>query len=193
MNGFEWNKVLAAVLVAGITASAAGFISDRVVNAKQADAHGSTEVAASTAVKAPQMPEPVLALIASADVARGAKISKACVACHSFDKGGKDSVGPNLWNVMKRNKATKSGFSYSKDMAALGGKWTYADLNHFLWKPKKFVSGTKMNFIGIKKPKDRAALIAWLRTMADSAPAMPSTGDIAAEQAAFGGDEEAAH
>lgn len=193
MDSFEWNKVLAAVLVAGIVASSAGFASDKLVKAKQSEAHGSTEVAASTAAAAPQMPEPVLVLIAAADIEQGKKLSKACAACHSFDKGGSDGVGPNLWNVMSRGKAQKSGFSYSAGMSGKGGAWTYADLNHFLWKPKKFIADTKMNFIGVKKPEDRAAVIAWLRTLSDAAPAMPSAADIAAEQAELGGGAAESH
>lgn len=187
MNGFEWNKVLAAILVAGITASMAGFISERIVHPKMAEAHGSTEVAAGTAAAAPQMPEPILALIAGADVEKGKAAGKACAACHTFDKGGADGVGPNLWNVINRGRGAEGGFAYSEDLKAKGGKWTYADLNHFLWKPKKFAPGTKMNFIGIKKPEDRAAVIAWLRTLEDSPPALPSDADIAAERAELGG------
>lgn len=177
---------MAAILVAGITAMLAGFFANKAVNPRAVAAHGSTEVAAGSAAAAPQMPEPVMALIAGADIEQGKKISKACAACHTFDKGGADGVGPNLWNVTTRGKAAASGFSYSGGMSGVGGKWTYDDLNHFLWKPKKFISDTKMNFIGVKKPEDRAALIAWLRTLADSPPGMPSAGDIAAEEAALG-------
>lgn len=192
MNSFDWNKVLAGFLVAGITASSAGFISEKLVHPRMAEAHGSTEVAASTAAAAPQMPEPILAMIAGADIEKGKVAAKACAACHTFDKGGSDGVGPNLWNVTIRGRGARSGFSYSPGMAAKGGKWTYADLNHFLWKPKKFVSDTKMNFIGLKKPEDRAAVIAWLRTLSDSPLAAPSAADIAAEQAELGGAAGAA-
>jgi cytochrome c len=191
MDGFEWNKVFAAVLVAGIVASSAGFISDHVVSAKEAVAHGSTEVNTAGAA-APQMPEPVLAMIAGADPEQGKKLTKACAACHSFEKGGPDGVGPDLWNIMNRGRAKEPGFAYSAGMTAKGGKWTYSDLNHFLWKPKKFISDTKMNFVGLKKPEDRAAVIAYLRTLADAPPAMPSSGEIAAEQAELGGAATAA-
>lgn len=195
MDGFEWNKILAAVLVAGITASTAGFMSDQFVHPEMAAAHGSTEIANSTAAAAPQMPEPVLAMIAGADVEKGKGAAKACVACHTFDKEGNDGVGPNLWNIMNRGRAQEPGFAYSDDMKSQSGKWTYADLNHFLWKPKKFTPGTKMNFIGIKKPEDRAAVIAWLRTLTDSPPSLPSDADIAAEQAELGSklEDAAAH
>lgn len=176
---------MAAILVAGIAAASAGFFANKAVSPHTVAAHGSTETAVGSAA-APQTPEPVMALIAGADIEQGKKLSKACAACHTFDKGGANGVGPNLWNVTMRGKAAASGFSYSGGMGGMGGKWTYDDLNHFLWKPKKFISDTKMNFIGVKKPEDRAALIAWLRTLADSPPGLPSAGDIAAEEAAMG-------
>jgi len=192
MDSFEWNKVMAAILVAGITAMSAGFIAKKAVSPHEVAAHGSSEMAAgSAAAAAPQTPDPVMALIAGADIEQGKKLSKACAACHTFDKGGADGVGPNLWNVTIRGRAKEPGFSYSAGMTEKGGRWTYDDLNHFLWKPKSFVSDTKMNFIGVKKPDDRAALIAWLRTLADSPPALPSAGDISAEEAELGGADAA--
>lgn len=182
MDGFEWNKIFAAVLVAGILASGSGFIASKAVKPKDVAAHGSTEVTEATAA-APQLPEPVLALIATADVERGKTLSKACAACHSFEKGGPDGVGPHLWNVINRGKAAADGFSYSEGLKAMGGKWTYAGLNKFLWKPKSYVSDTKMVYAGMKKPEDRAALIAYLRMIEDSAPPLPSAAEIAAEEA----------
>lgn len=133
----------------------------------------------------PKLPEPIMALLATADIAKGAKISKACAACHSFKKGGPVKQGPNLWNITGANKGGKSGFSYSKGMTEAGGTWNYDSLNKFLTKPKKFIAGTKMNFPGLKKPKDRAALVAWLRTQADAPLALPDDAEIAAEQLAF--------
>jgi cytochrome c len=130
------------------------------------------------------MAEPVLQLIAAADVARGEKLSKACAACHSFNPGGANGVGPNLNGVVGGPKNHAAGFAYSGMLQSQGGNtWTYAELNKFLWKPKAYAPGTKMNFIGIKKPEDRAAVIAWLRTQAGSPKGLPSAGEIAAEAA----------
>ncbi len=184
MDGFELNKILAALLVAGIIASFTGFIANHVIHPQNIAAHGpeaSEEMAGAAA--APQNPEPVLGLIASADAEHGKQIAKACAACHNFDKGGPNGVGPNLWNVMTRGRGQKADFAYSEDMKAKGGSWNYEDLNHFLWKPKKFSPGTKMVFVGLKKPEDRAAVIGFLRTLADSPPGLPSDADIAAEAA----------
>lgn len=192
MGGMEFNKIFAAVLVAAITACLAGFAAGKLVHPHKLaeDAYhieGVESVAGGTA--GPAGPEPVLALIAAADVAKGERLMRACAACHTFNKGGADGTGPHLWNTMTRGVATQN-FAYSAGMKAHGGKWTYAELNHFLWKPKAVVPDTKMNFIGLKKPEDRAAVLAYLRTLNDAPPALPSAAEIAAEEAALGPKEE---
>ena len=183
----EFNKLFAALLTAGVVASLSGFVAEQLTEreplekeAYHIEAMGGG--AAGGAAKE-ELPEPVLALIAAADVARGESVAKACATCHNFDKGGPNMTGPNLYGVIGRNKASHAGFDYSDPMKTAGGAWTYHDLSRFLWKPQKFVAGTKMTFVGLKKAEDRAALIAWLRTRADSEPALPSEGDIAAEKA----------
>ena len=135
------------------------------------------------AAAGPAGPEPILHLIATADIAKGEKLSKACASCHNFQKGEPAKIGPTLWDTVGHKKGGHAGFAYSEGMVAKGGTWTYADLNKFLYKPKAFVNGTKMSFIGLKKPEDRAAIIAWLRTLEDSPPPMPSQGEIDAEAA----------
>lgn len=186
MSSFEFNKVFAAVLVAGITAMLAGFIAEQLTSTHDLEKDAVTIEGVASVGGGPvkvAMPDPVLHLIATADVARGQKLSKACAACHSFDSGGSHKVGPNLWGVVGSPMGAKSGFKYSDGMSSFGGNWDYADLNKFLWKPKKYVVGTKMSYIGMKKPNDRAAMIAWLRTLSGSAEALPSAGDIAKEAA----------
>ena len=184
MSSFEFNKIFAAVLVAGITAMLAGFISGKINHPhdleKDAVEIEGSSVAGGGVTKA-ALPDPIMHLIASADVAKGAKLSKACAACHSFDQGGPSKLGPNLWNIAGAPKASKN-FDYSDALRSAGGAWGYDDLNKFLWKPKKAVPGTKMNYIGLKKPEDRAAMIAWLRTLGSSL-ALPSATEIAAEAA----------
>ena len=112
--------------------------------------------------KVPTPIAPILALISSADIAAGEKLSKKCVACHSFNAEGKNKVGPNLWNILNKPKASKDGYSYSKALEQFGGNWDYKSLNAFLLKPKNYIEGTKMNFAGIKKIQDRADVIFWL-------------------------------
>lgn len=187
MSGMEFNKIMAAVLVAGITATFAGFIAREAIHPKHLHENavkieGVGDEGSSGPVK-PKGPEPILGLIADADVSKGAQISKVCAACHVFDKGGPNGTGPNLWGVINRPKGSHPGFDYSDGMKNKGGKWDYESLNHFLYKPKAYVDGTKMNFIGLKKAKDRAEIIAWLRTLSDNPAPLPSEADIAAEQA----------
>lgn len=186
MDSMEKNKIFAAVLCAGIVAMLSGFIADQLVHPEELEedaiAIAGMEGSAGGPVKA-AVPDPIMDLIATADIAKGEKLSKACAACHSFDPGGPDKVGPNLNGVVGGPKAHKGGFAYSSALAGMGGSWDYHDLNFFLWKPKAFIEGTKMNYNGIKKPEDRAALIAWLRTQGSSGYALPSAAAIAAEKA----------
>ena len=109
--------------------------------------------------------DPIADLIAGADVAVGAKLSKACAACHSFDKGGPNKIGPNLWGVYDAQKGHHADFAYSDSMMEKGGNWDVESLNAFLWKPKKFIDKTKMNYAGMKKPEDRAAIVKYLQTL----------------------------
>jgi cytochrome c len=130
------------------------------------------EPAAASAPAAP--PAEFNALLAAADPAVGEKVFNKCKACHSAEKGGKNQVGPNLWNVVGAPIAHHEGFAYS---AALAGKsnetWTYDELNTYLTSPKTFAPGTKMTFAGLSKPEERAAVIAFLRTRNDSPPPLP--------------------
>lgn len=188
MNNMEFNKLFAALLVAGIIASLAGFIASQLVHAEApAEFSYAIEATEETAggAAAVAMPEPILALIGTADIERGKQVAKACAACHNFEPGGPNGTGPNLAGVVGQPKAHHAGFSYSEGMKTHGGTWTYAELNHFLWKPKAFIKGTAMNFIGVKKPDDRAALIAYLRSISGN-PALPSQADIDAEKAELG-------
>lgn len=181
----ESNKIFAAVLVAGITAMLGGFVAEVMIHPHElatdvVSIEGAPEEGAAAG---PAGPEPILHLIATADIAKGEKLSKACASCHSFQKGEPIKVGPNLWDTVGHKKGGHAGFAYSEGMTAKGGTWTYADLNKFLFKPKAFVPGTKMSYIGLKKAEERAAVIAWLRTLEDSPPPLPSQGEIDAEAA----------
>lgn len=190
MSSFEFNKIFAAVLCAGITAMLAGFVAGKLSHPEELDkdavfVEGDAVAGGGPVSTGPEFAVPVLGLIASADTEKGAKIFKACAACHSVEKGGATKQGPNLWGVIGHPKGSVAGFDYSPAMKEKGGVWDMASLNQFLWKPKKFVDGTKMNFAGIAKEQDRADLIAWLRTQSDSPAAEPSQADIDAENALY--------
>jgi cytochrome c len=171
-SDLEKNKVFAAVLVAGIVAMLSGFVAKKVVHSEELEADAYqievvevVEVVASGAPAAPVGPAPIIDLIADADIAKGEKLSKACMACHSFNQGGPNKIGPNLWGIYDDKVAHLDNFAYSDAMKNYGGAWTVAELNGFLWKPKKHMPGTKMNYIGMKKPEDRAAMVKYLQSL----------------------------
>jgi cytochrome c len=112
-------------------------------------------------------------LLKTADVNAGQQSAKKCMACHTFDKGGPNKVGPNLYGIVGNKHAHKDDFNYSDAMKSTGGQWTYEALDQFLTSPKQVVPGTKMTFAGVKKPDERANIIAYLRTLSDSPVPLP--------------------
>lgn len=120
--------------------------------------------------------ELITPLLASADVAAGEKLLKRCTACHAFEKGGPNKVGPHLYGVVGNDIASVGDFGYSKGMTeyAAGKKWSYEELDGFLKKPSKWIKGTAMGFAGLKKIEARANLIAYMRTLSDSPIPLPS-------------------
>ena len=185
----ENNKIFAAILVAGLVGYTAWFASDLLVKphllAKAVlDIDVSALEAPAGAAAAPAVAEPILAMLATADVAQGERIAKACAACHNFVQGGSNGVGPNMWGIVNNKKGHKADFAYSEGLLATAktsALWNYQSLNSFLWKPQTYAPGTKMSFVGLKKPEDRAAVIAWLRTLAPTPAALPTDAEIAAE------------
>ena len=112
--------------------------------------------------------------IAHGDVAHGKEISARCQQCHDLTKGGPNMIGPNLWDIVNRPRATHPGFSYSSAMSANHDPWTYAKLFQYLKQPQLMVPGTKMAFAGIASDKDRTDLIAYLRTLSDKPAPLPA-------------------
>jgi len=165
----ENNKIFAAILVAAIVAMLSGFVSSKIIHSDDLEEDAfPIEVAEVVPAGGPvkvAVADPIADLIAGADMAKGQKLSKACAACHSFDKGGPNKIGPNLWNIYNNKKGMHASFSYSDALLEKGGKWDVAGLNTFLWKPKKYISGTKMNYAGMRKPEDRAAIVKYLQSL----------------------------
>lgn len=163
----EQNKILAAILTAGIIGMLAWFVSHKLYEPEMLAENAYKVEVADTAPAAggavPAGPEPIEALLATADPAKGEQVSKICASCHSFNKADGHRIGPNLAGVFGRTPGTAEGYAYSDGMKAKGGTWNAASLNEFLWNPKKAVAGTKMTFAGLKKPEERAALIKWLQ------------------------------
>lgn len=174
------NKIAAGLLSAGILALGVGLISQQIFHrapqTKQAYviAEGEADVASTPGAAAkPAGPGEITPLLAKADVEGGKKVAKKCTSCHTFDKGGANKIGPNLWNTVGSKPASTEGFSYSSALKGLSADWGYEELNKFLYKPKDYASGTKMTYAGLKDAQDRADLIAYLRTLSDNPKPMP--------------------
>ncbi len=168
----------AAVLVAGLIAMIAGKVTgllyhpvteleERGYEIEVAEGAGDGGEAQDTG------PVQIAAFMADGDVAKGESLLKKCTTCHTFEQGGANRVGPNLWGILNRPIASHGGFAYSDALNAIEGNWTYQKLSEFLEKPKDFAPGTKMAFIGLKKPEDRADMIAYLRTLGGASIPLP--------------------
>lgn len=174
----EFNKIFAAIILALLVAQASFIIGQHLVHPEKLEKNvyvveGVGEPVASASAE-PEVLAPIAPLLASASIADGENVAKRCTACHSFDKGGANRVGPNLWDVV--GKGVGKGhpeFAYSTALANHGGSWDYESLNAFLYKPQQFAAGTKMAFAGLKKPEDRAAMIAYLRSLSDAPKPLP--------------------
>lgn len=114
--------------------------------------------------KKAEKPVDIEALMKTADLKRGAKLFKKCASCHSANKGGGSKIGPNLYKVVGRKRASFAGFAYSDAMKAKGGSWNRKSISQFIKKPKKYLPGTKMAFPGLKKPQARADIILFLES-----------------------------
>jgi cytochrome c len=173
------NKVAAAVLSAALLAMLTGFIAKQIYHPRKLE-NPAYEIAAGVeapttqTASAPSGPGEIGPLLAKADPANGEKAAKKCAQCHSFEKGGPNKIGPNLWNIVGAKHAAHEGYSYSGAMQSTPGNWDYESLNMFLYNPRAYISGTKMTFAGVKNDQERADIIAYLQTLVDN-PNAPSS------------------
>jgi cytochrome c len=193
-SSLETNKALAALLTAGIIASGSGVISRIIYHPSmpEENAYVIEVVAAEGGDAAEATAPPLPVLLAAASPEAGAGDAKKCAACHAFEQGGAAKIGPPLWGVVGRDIASAPGFAYSDTLMAKDGNWDFDQLNAFLTNPKNWAPGTKMAFAGIKKPEDRADVLVYLRSLADSPVPLPEAteaGESAAGAAVEAGAE----
>ena len=174
MSSFEWNKIIASVLTAMIVAMVTGIVAQNIVHPVRLEkpaflppgaGEGEAATAASTGgAAAPAKPDPID--MSKADPKRGEQVAKVCLQCHTFEKGGANKIGPNLFGVLAENIATVPGYTFSSALLAdKDKKWDPDELNVWLWKPQEFAHGTKMTFAGLPKAQDRADVIAYLQSL----------------------------
>ncbi len=192
MNSFELNKVLGALLGTCLIVLALNITAGAIFSPRKAEKPGydiAVQEQPAGGKAGPAEPEqPLETLLASSDPARGQAAAKQCQACHTFEKGGPNRVGPNLWGVVNRPKGTQAAFNYSAAMKGKGGNWSYDDLNKFLTSPKGFVPGTNMTFAGLSRANQRADVVNFLHTLADSPAPLPKAAE---NQPPQGGQGEA--
>ena len=195
MDSFEWTKIFGSVLGTVLFVVAVHILSQGLYYAPPpakpayivpgvAAEEAAPQTAAAQAAEA--LPD-FAAAIPKADVMAGAMIAERCGACHDWTKGGPNKIGPNLYGVVGRPRASHPGFEYSAAMKAKGGTWTYEDLFNFLRQPAVFVPGTKMSFAGLPRPQDRLNVIAFLRMQADMPAPLPPPGAATPANAAPAG------
>lgn len=169
-GNLESNKIFASILLAGLIAMLAGFVTKQLYPNHADEVRGyQIEVAEENTESANLQEEAeevidIPSLMASASAEEGAKVAKKCAACHNFKAGEPHKVGPNLHDIINNQIAAKPGYAYSSALSEVDKKWTYEEIFHFLKSPKKYAPGTKMTFAGLKKPQDIANMIEFLRS-----------------------------
>jgi len=176
MDSFEINKIVAAILVVFLVIFGIGKISDIIFHVEKPKT-SAYKVEVSTASSAQNSGSgeivDIKALLAMGNLDDAKKVWKKCSACHSIKKGGKNKIGPTLYNVLGRNVADLDDYKYSKALMAYGKTWTFEEMNGFLKKPQAYIKGTKMAFAGLKKEKDRASILLFMNQNSDNPLPLP--------------------
>tara|TARA_Y100000996_G_scaffold165944_1_gene128911 strand:+ start:468 stop:1001 length:534 start_codon:yes stop_codon:yes gene_type:complete len=171
MDGFEINKIIAAILATVVVVFGINKVTDIIFtpDKPQQSAYKveKIEPALTTVSSTGEAAVGINELLAMGTIEHGEKVFKRCSACHMIAAGGKNMIGPNLWSILGKKTGVAPGYKYSKALAAYGKDWTFEEMNGFLIKPSAHIKGTKMAFAGLKKEKDRASVILFMNTKSD--------------------------
>ena len=179
MDSFELNKIIAAILMVALLVIGLGKFSDIIFYVEKPKTPGyavdieQATTVSSSAETAVEEKINIATLMAMGDATSGEKIFKKCAACHSILKGGKNKIGPALYNVVGRKVGEVADYKYSKALATYDKEWNFEELNGFLIKPAKWVKGTKMAYAGLRKEKDRASVVKYLNQNSDNTLPLP--------------------
>ena len=180
MDSFEINKIIGAVLLTALIVIGLGKFTDflfYIEKPKQSayKIEGLETATVSSSSEKTKIEEKVdiAKLLAMGDLAHGEKVFKKCSACHMIASGGKNMIGPNLWEVIGRTAGAVPDYKYSRAMVAYGKEWTFEEMNAYLIKPQAYIRGTKMAFAGLRKEKDRASVILFMNSKSDNPKPLP--------------------
>ena len=179
MDSFELNKIIASILIVALLIIGLNKLSSLIFHVDKPKIPGytveveQTNSATEANLEIVEEKVDIVALMALGDISSGEKIFKKCAACHSIVKGGKNKIGPALYNVVGRQVGGVSDYKYSKALAKYEKTWTFEELNGFLLKPAKWIKGTKMAYAGLRKEKDRASIIKYLNQNSDNPLPLP--------------------
>jgi cytochrome c len=193
MSDLTFNKIAGGVLLTGLIIFGLREASDIVFAKHELEKPGyeiavAEEAGPGGAAAAEVAPDWGSVLLVPANIEAGKAVTAKCASCHSFEQGGPNGTGPDLWDVLGRKPGSHGGFAYSPAMTEFGGKnpvWDYDHIDQFLKAPGKYISGTKMTFVGLKKQEDRIAVIAYLHSLGSKLP-VPAPKPAGAAPAAEG-------
>ncbi len=185
MDFIELNRFAAALLGSVLLVVVLFVLGNLVIDPDEFEGIATAEVETATAEPASETEgepasEPVeevvatlAARLADGDASAGQRTSRRCTACHTFDEGGRNGIGPNLWGVLGAPRAANADYKYSGAFKEIGGDWGYAELDAFLESPRNAIEGNKMSFAGLRDAQDRANLILFLRNASDTELPLP--------------------
>jgi len=199
MDSFELNKIIGAILGTLLFVMGVGFLAEEIY--APVTSNGPTynlPEPAADASGAPAKAAPVVPLadlLAKADPQQGADSVKKCQSCHDFTEGGPNKTGPDLYNIVGSKIADVPGYTFSDAVEKLATEqhtWTYENLDKWLTSPAADAPGTKMTFVGIDDPVERANVLAYLRTLSKSPVPFPAPAAAAPAAAPAAGAAPAA-
>lgn len=183
MGDLFWNKIAGVVIGTILAVMVIGILAETLFPEHEAGDEFAypLDLTALGAGSGPAAEEPEIdlgTLLANASAEAGERIARRCVSCHTFEQGGANGTGPNLWGVVGAPKATHAGFNYSAALAAMDGVWSYENLDAFIENPRGYVPGTNMSFAGLRSETDRADLLAYLQTLSTDPVPFPEPAPV---------------